>query len=610
MPKRAVPVVLLLCLAPAVARSQVPVGPEFAVNTYTTGFQNAPTVALQADGNFVVVWQGVGEGDSYGVFARRFNPSGVATTPGEVRLNSSTPDYQRLASIATATDGRLVVVWRNDTSDFSDYDVMARQFDAAGTPGPEFRVNTYTTGHQGPGSVAMAATGNFVVVWASPQDGSGKGLVGQRFDAAGQPQFGEFPVNSFTTGSQDAPSLAPLPGGGFVVVWTSEGQDGSAWGVFGQRFGSSGTPQGSEFQVNSSVTGYQWSPKVAADASGRFVAVWSTFGQGGSGDGVFGRLYDAAGAPQGSEFEVSVSTTASFNHPWVAKDANGDFVVVWARGTDVFGRRYAASGVPEGGEFQVNSYTSSPQGYPAVAFGANGTFVVAWTSLYQDGSAVGVFGQRFGRDLIFKDGVESGDMSAWSASATDSDHLTVSPRAALGGHSSWGLQADVQGTAGVYVQDDSPEGDDHYRARFYFDTQDFDPGEQEGHFRTRIFLAFAQSPQRRLAALVLKRQFGSYSLMGRARRDDNSQADTGFFPITPGEHSVEIDWKRSSGPNADDGSLELWVDDGPAGAASAVDNSRSGVDFVRLGALSVKTGAAGTLYLDEFESRRASYIGP
>ena len=41
-----------------------------------------------------------------------------------------------------------------------------------------------------------------------------------------------------------------------------------------------------------------------------------------------------------------------------------------------------------------------------------------------------------------------------------------------------------------------------------------------------------------------------------------------------------------------------------------LDNNLSSLDFVRLGALSVKTGASGTLFFDEFESRNQSYIGP
>jgi len=34
------------------------------------------------------------------------------------------------------------------------------------------------------------------------------------------------------------------------------------------------------------------------------------------------------------------------------------------------------------------------------------------------------------------------------------------------------------------------------------------------------------------------------------------------------------------------------------------------VDFVRMGAIAVKTGAAGTLLFDQFESRRQRLIGP
>jgi hypothetical protein len=33
------------------------------------------------------------------------------------------------------------------------------------------------------------------------------------------------------------------------------------------------------------------------------------------------------------------------------------------------------------------------------------------------------------------------------------------------------------------------------------------------------------------------------------------------------------------------------------------------IDFARLGAMTVKTGASGTLYLDDFESRRERYMG-
>jgi hypothetical protein len=213
------------------------------------------------------------------------------------------------------------------------------------------------------------------------------------------------------------------------------------------------------------------------------------------------------------------------------------------------------------------------------------------------------------QDSIFRNGFDSGTLSAWSAAVTDSGDLGVSAAAALKSTAA-GLHGIVDDTAGLYVQDNSPGDEGRYRARFYFDTSSFDPGETENHRRTRLFIAFEENPNRRLAAIVLRRLGGQYSLLGRARLDDDSQYDTGFFPIDDGVHFVELAWTRSSGPDAGDGSFELWIDGSSVHAATTLDNSAGAVDFVRLGALSVKTGATGTLYWDEFESRRVTYIGP
>jgi hypothetical protein len=108
---------------------------------------------------------------------------------------------------------------------------------------------------------------------------------------------------------------------------------------------------------------------------------------------------------------------------------------------------------------------------------------------------------------------------------------------------------------------------------------------------------------------VLKRQGGAYSIEGRCRLDSGAQADTGFFAISDGPHAVEIDWKRSSSAVANDGTFELWIDGVSRSQLTGLDNSVSSVDFVRMGALSVKAGATGTLYWDEFVSRRINAIG-
>jgi hypothetical protein len=51
------------------------VGSEFLVNTYTTGSQDDPSVAMTRSGDFVVAWDGAPgqDGSGYGVFAQRYD---------------------------------------------------------------------------------------------------------------------------------------------------------------------------------------------------------------------------------------------------------------------------------------------------------------------------------------------------------------------------------------------------------------------------------------------------------------------------------------------------------------------------------------------------------
>jgi hypothetical protein len=596
----------------ASAGAQAPAGSEFRVNTYTTSSQRMPAVAADASGNFVVVWQSLGPDAGYGIFGQRFSAAG-APRGAEFRVNTYTTSTQRLPAVAADANGNFVVVWQSIGQDgAASYGIFGQRFDAFGAPqGSEFRVNSYTTGDQLEPTIAAGSDGRFVVAWESDgEDGSNHGVFAQRFDAGGIAQGGEFQVNSYTTGEQRSAAAAANASGDFVVVWHSDGQDGSSYGIFGRRFSASGAAQGGEFQVNTFTTIGQGFPSVAADASGDFVVVWSGQGAGGEA-GVFAQRFNASGGAQGSEFRVNSYTTGGQLTAAVASDADGNFVVVWrSLGQDgsvygIFGQRFDASGLPRGVEFQVNSYTSSNQTAPAVASGADGDFVVVWHGVNEDGSLYGVFGQRYG-DMIFEDGFESGDLSRWSSAATDGSDLTAGGAGAMAGTGT-GLIAFVNDTNSLFVQDDTPNAESRYRVRFYFDTNGFDPGESQSHFRTRILIA--QGSGLRVITIVLKRQLGTYSVEARVRRNDGTRADTGFFPISDGPHFFEFDWQRATGPGASNGSLQMWIDDGSVATLSGIDNDLVPVDQTRMGVLSVKTGAAGTLFYDQFESRRLNFIG-
>jgi hypothetical protein len=304
-----------------------PLGVEFQVNTFTTGYQNLPSVAADAAGNFVVAWYSIVS--SAEIMARRYDDTG-APIGGEFQVNTYTTGYRSYASVAADGAGNFVVIWVNAPT-FSTSEIAGRRYDNTGTPlGDEFQVNSYTTNLQRNPSVAFVAPGGFVVTWASMQDGDGWGIFAQRYDGAGTPLGGEFQVNSYTTGDQFGPTLAALPSG-FVIAWAAGAE------ITAQRYDDTGTPLGGEFQVNSYTTGGVSHAAIAADAAGAFVVTWQ-----GAGDdpffegiqlldtGIFGQRYDATGAPLGGEFLVNTSVAGDQRNPAVAADAVGNFLTVWS----------------------------------------------------------------------------------------------------------------------------------------------------------------------------------------------------------------------------------------------------------------------------------------
>jgi len=378
-------------------------GNEFQVNTYTTDIQYRPSVTSLTNGSFVVVWTSWPgqDGSSDGVYGQRYNSTGQPVG-FEFPVNTNTFSSQYDPAVASLTEGGFMVVWTSYNQDGIGNSIYGQRYDATGfRDGNEFKVNDYGFNDQTFPSITRLIEGGFVVVWEDEdgQDGSFSGVYGQRYNATGQPAGSEFQVNTYTTSSQKRPRVSGFIEGGFVVVWQSW-QDGDGYGVYGQRYNATGQPMGPEFQVNTYTSSYQYSPAVASLTEGGFVVVWLSDGQNGSSTGVYGQVYNAMGQPTGSEFDTFTIKSQEF--PVVTSLTEGGFVVLWVSdGQDsssekgVYGRRYNAMGQPVSAEFRANNYTTSTQSVPSVVSLAGGRFVVVWESNGQDGDSYGVFGRIF-----------------------------------------------------------------------------------------------------------------------------------------------------------------------------------------------------------------------
>jgi len=281
------------------------------VNTTLIGKQNDPAVAIDADGDYVAVWVSYGQ------------------------------------------DGDLP----------ADGNIMGQRFDRTSVPlGEEFIVNSYKIGNQIDPSVEMDDRGNFVVAWSGEGKDDLSGIFARRFDDRGRSQGGDYIINQFTTNIQNMPSVAMDADGDFVIAWTSYNQGGDSDGVvIARRFNWFGQALGNEVVVNTTVVNRQEKPDVAMDDNGNFVVVWGSEGQDGSSWGVYGQRFSSSGSRRGGEFRVNTHTNDRQVDPRVSMDADGDFVVTWASLQDgseygIYARRFNAAGAAQGGEFRVNQH--------------------------------------------------------------------------------------------------------------------------------------------------------------------------------------------------------------------------------------------------------------
>ena len=379
-------------------------GQEFHVNQYTGETQYTPVVALNESGDFVVVWTSFYHdlnADVVGVYARVYDEGGNPVT-SEFHVNAYTAGDQANSEVAMDADGNFVIVFNSRYQDGDSDGVILKRYDSLGNQiGGETVVNDATNGNQTAPDIGMDDDGNFVVTWMDESAGN-YDLKAQLFDAEGIEVGSEFLVNTYTTSAQLSPRVAMTGDGDFVITWQSQDQEGdNSGGVFAQRFDTEGNKLDSEFHVNIESSNGQENPDVAIDDQGDFVIAWMDYGLDGDYGGIYARRYDSRGNDLSSQFQVNEYTTGRQELPRMAMDADGDFVITWTskyedgNNTGVVARQYGRDGQPLGSEFVVNSYTTNSQRNFGIAMDSDGEFIVTFYSRNQYDQDDGVFAKRY-----------------------------------------------------------------------------------------------------------------------------------------------------------------------------------------------------------------------
>jgi len=339
---------------------------SFRVNQQGTNSQENPRVALLKNGGAVFVWQGGANGNQH-IFARYLTPTNTFLTTTDLVVSTYPTNFQVNPAVATLNNSNVVVVWASfdQAGPSSLQDVYCKILSPTGqTISNQFLVNQFINYNQRTPAVAALKNGGFVVTWVSEQQrtvGSVGGtnntaaalaalapsvdIYARLYAANGAPATPEFIVNTDANPCAN-PAVAAASDGSFLVAWDAadfvnrtNGMD-----VYSRPFSSTGVG-GATLRVNSYLKGGQYAPRLSAIGSD-YMIVWTSYGQDGSREGVFGRFVHADGAPVGGEFQVNTTTVSRQIQPVVASDGGGQFLVAWSsyagapNNFDLFAQRY------------------------------------------------------------------------------------------------------------------------------------------------------------------------------------------------------------------------------------------------------------------------------
>ena len=313
----------------------------------------------------------------------------VAVSSSDTQINTSASIGQTVPSVAMDANGDYVVAWSKQESPATSflYDVEARVYNAAGQP-QTGEITVAQPGAVGQPSVAMDANGDFVVAW-QVYNAAGYGISAQRYNLAGTPQGGVITVTpgGMPSAAGNLPKVAMDSAGDFVVAY--QGYDASSHGVFAQRYNASGAAQGSIFRVNTPQNDNQGAPSIAMDSTGNFVIAWLDGGTTQTA-GVYAQRYNSSGVAQGGN--TAISTVPGASNPSVAMEPTGQFAVAWqftqsGSSPGVEAQRFDATGNALTSVVVLSTPESYFQTHPAVAIDGEGDFVVAWESDGVNGTA-------------------------------------------------------------------------------------------------------------------------------------------------------------------------------------------------------------------------------
>lgn len=642
----------------------VPRSNELSLATITDGDQQSPSVDMDADGDFVAVWGGsdamaVGPSD---VMWRRFNSSGVPQSTSEIRFPSYLTGGQYVRQVAVNSQGDGVVIWRgtgvsdnsgtfiqrfagNDALTTSGIPTQTILEDAAAfpvdltgkftdpnNPTPSFTYSVVNNTNAGLFSSLNFAGNTMTITPAANAIGSA--VVTVRAEITGglfvdapfavivqpvndPPTFvkgnnlvnvvnavpqtipnwataisggpGETDTVSFEIVSNSNPSLfstapaistsgtltyAPAVSeyGAAVIQVRAKDNGGTANGGSDtsatQTFVITVNPQnpnnrqfGSQSVANSAANGGitaldQTLADIASNAKGQRVAVWSSEETAGGATDVYAQIYSAGGTPVGGNFLVNQTTAAYQYFPKTAIDPDGNVWVTWSSGNgitydyDVKIRKFNEFGVPLTDEITANVVTANAQFLSDIAVDDAGQPLVVWTSSQLQGGAANTGQDGEGAGVYYR---------RFTASGTPVNVMDVQAHTQAAGDQMWPRVSMTPGGSFVLAWGDA-NGAGRIVARTF-------PAVGSASSEITVSTGFDYP-------VVATDATGGFvvtwtSLDIYARRYDATGTSLGAAFLVNSSHTANLQWEATAAMDADGDFVIAWEGDGPGDSQGA-----------------------------------------
>jgi len=263
-----------------------------------------------------------------------------------------------------------------------------------------------------------------------------------------------------------------------------------------------------------------------------------------------------------------------------------------------------AGGAGSGGAIRIEGNTISLNtvsvtGRTNYTAAGSGRIAVYYENTFSGNLTPGYLQKQDTADTIFNADFETANLSQWTSNVNDSGDLSASDSADYWGL--YGLQAVLDDNNAIYVQDDTPNNETQYRTRFYVN-----PNSLTMATNDVLDLFTGRNSTTDVLRIQLQKTTTSYQIRAGLLPDGTSTwTDTSWYDIPNAWSAVEIHYQAF----ANSGSLTLWLDDIQKQSLTFIDNDTRTLTDVRLGSQGMETGTRGTIYFDDFESRRFSYIG-